>query len=120
MCDRRVRRDFFAQIFSFKGDESDNMVIDSAQTGDIIEVKWSAGYNRTIQMILISPIYSDIGTVNQRLTGWTSKAIYDDGSAQSSKVPYNITYELKWLKLCERQGNLKMISEAHVKDEANK
>ena len=80
-----------------------------------MEIKWSAGYNRTIQMILINPIYSDIGTVNQRLAGWTSKAIYDDGSAQSSKVPYNITYELKWLKLCERQGNLKIIStsEAH-------
>ena len=29
-------------------------------------------------------------------------------------------YDMKWLKSCERQGNLKIISEAQVKDAANK
>ena len=95
-------------------------MIDAVQAGDIIEVKWSAGYDRTIQMILINPVYSDIGTINQKLKGWTGQTIYDNGSAQQNKVPYNVTYEIRWLHMCERQGNLKIISEAQVKDAANK
>jgi hypothetical protein len=86
------------------------MIIDGARAGDIIEINWSVRYERTIQMILINPIYSKIGTVNQRLNGWRGKTIYDNGKIQANKVPYTVAYELKWLKLCERQGNLKIIS----------
>lgn len=83
------------------------MIADGVQTGDIIEISWSIRYKRAIQMILINPIYSNIGTINQKLNGWTGKVIYDNAS---NKVPYTLTYELEWLKTCERAGNLKIIS----------
>ncbi len=91
------------------------MMIDALQAGDIIEMNWYAGSYRTIQMILINPVYSDIGTVNQKMKGWSGQTIYDSGSAQQNKVPYNATYEIRWLHMCERQGNLKVISPLSVK-----
>ena len=99
------------------------MLIDGVTTGTMIEIGWRQrrkGYRgsimRKVQLILISPIHSNLGTVQQRLAGWNCHVIYD--SCETRKlIPYNRQYEIKWLKLCESQGNLKIISQASVKDE---
>ena len=100
------------------------MLIDGVRTGTMIEIKWMQGSlfnptsDRVIQMVLLNPVLANIGTMDQRLAGWNCHIIYDSHSR--TEIPSNKYYEVKWLKLCERQGNLRIISEAHIKDEANK
>ena len=72
-------------------------------------------------MVLLNPVLANIGTMEQRLAGWNCQVFYDSyQGARTTEVPYNKHYEIKWLKLCERQGNLQIISQAQLKDETNK
>jgi len=102
------------------------MKIDAVNSGTMIEIGWQQrmlGYRgsslRTVKMVLLNPVLSNIGTINQRLAGWNCQVIYDSHEKRK-EIPYNKYYEVKWLKLCERQGNFKIISQAHMKDETNK
>ena len=102
------------------------MKIDSINSGTMIEIGWPhriTGYRgsgmRTIQMIMLAPILSDIGTINERLAGRKCQIIYDSHEKRK-EIPYDKYYEIRWLKLCERQGNLKIISQTQVKNETNK
>ena len=103
------------------------MIADGLKTGDLIELRWRQRYlnqdssERTMKMVLLNPVLSNIGTINQRLSGWNCQVFYDSyQGSRRTEVPYNKHYEIKWLKLCERQGNLQIISQAQLKDEANK
>lgn len=102
------------------------MKIDAVNSGTMIQIGWTQrmiGYRgasmRTVQMIMVAPVLSNIGTINERLAGWNCQIIYDSHE-ERKEIPYNKYYEIQWLKLCERQGNLKIISQAHMKDETNK
>ena len=92
---------------------------DGLQTGDILELKWrqrslyDETSDRTLRMILTAPLLKNIGTMQQRIEGWRCHIMYD--SHGRKKIPHDKYYDMKWLKSCERQGNLKIISanEAH-------
>jgi len=99
-------------------------MIDGFQTGDMVEIKWrqrslyDGTEDRTVKMILLNPILTNIGTMQQRTEGWKCHVVYDSHEKRK-KVNHNKYYEIKWLKMCERQGNLKIISESDT-HEANK
>ena len=102
------------------------MKIDAVNSGTMIQIGWTQrmiGYRgasmRTVQLIMLAPVLSNIGTINERLAGWDCQVIYDSHEKRK-EIPYTKHYEIKWLKLCERQGNFKIISPAQVKDEASK
>lgn len=112
---------------------SDKLKTDALKSGDLIEVRWRQPSMslvnpekeksfRKVKMILLNPALANIGTMDQRLAGWNCQVFYDSHYKRgiTKAVPYNKHYEIKWLKLCERQGNLKIISQAQLKDEANK
>ena len=89
------------------------------RTGTMIEIKWNqrslfnATEERTVHAILISPIHANVGTEQERLSGWKCNIVYDS-HPKRKKTPYSTYYEIKWLKMCERQGKLKIISEANA------
>lgn len=103
------------------------MIADGLRIGELIELRWQQRHlskettDRVLKMVLLNPVLANIGTMEQRLAGWNCQVLYDSHQRGIRKgVPYNKHYEIKWLKLCERQGNLKIISQAQLKDEANK
>jgi hypothetical protein len=91
------------------------MMIDGFQTGDMVEMKWKQRSlseetcDRTLHMILTAPLLTDIGTMQQRIEGWKCHVVYDSHH-RGGKIPQDKYYDMKWLKSCERQGNLKIIS----------
>ena len=91
------------------------MMIDGFQTGDMVEMKWKQRSlreetsNRTLHMILTAPLLTNIGTMEQRIAGWKCHVVYDSHD-RKGKIPHDKYYDMKWLKSCERQGNLKIIS----------
>ena len=100
------------------------MIADGLKTGDLIELKWKQRdlYDETtdryLHLVLLNPVLANIGTIDQRLAGWNCQVFYDSHHRSKREVPYNKHYEIKWFKLCERQGNLKIISQAQLNDEA--
>ncbi len=103
------------------------MITDGLKTGDLIEMTWrqrslcaKPRADRYLKMVLLNPVLTYIGTMNQRLPGWTCHVFYDPLHRRKGVLPYSKHYEINWLKACERQGNLKIISKAQLKDEANK
>tara|TARA_B100002019_G_C20707761_1_gene328736 strand:- start:147 stop:458 length:312 start_codon:yes stop_codon:yes gene_type:complete len=103
------------------------MIADGLRIGELIELRWRQRYlnqdssERVLKMVLLNPVLANIGTMEQRLAGWNCQVLYDSyQAATKTDVPYNKHYEIKWLKLCERQGNLKIISQAQLKDETGK
>ncbi len=96
------------------------MLIDAVTSGTIIKVRWNQRslYDetqlRTVHAILLNPILTNVGTMQQRTTGWKCKIVYDSHAGRK-KTPYSTYYEIKWLKMCERQKNLKIVSQASVK-----
>lgn len=102
------------------------MIADGLKSGDLIEMKWrqrslhEETTVRVIKMVLLNPVLANIGTIDQRLAGWNCHIFHDTHHRTNRTLPYNKHYEIKWLKTCERQGNLQIISQAQLKDEANK
>ena len=100
------------------------MITDNLKTGDLIEMKWrqrslnDESADRYLKMVLLNPVLTNIGTVNQRLVGWNCHIFYDTHHKRKGVLPYSKRYELNWLKTGERQGNLKIISQAQLNDEA--
>lgn len=92
------------------------MIADSLKTGDLIELKWRQrslhddSADRYLKMVLLNPILTNIGTMDQRLAGWNCHVFYDTHHRRKGVLPYSKHYEIKWLKACERQGNLRIIS----------
>lgn len=97
--------------------------------GDMIEVAWEYSNprglfkpTRTIRMILLDPIYekeSRYPLLDPHLRrqdamdikSWRVKVIYDTHpSDPKTSLPYNNTYQVKWLDSIERQNKLKIIS----------
>ena len=106
------------------------MITDSLQSGDIVELKWlqpstyETTTTRTVRVILTVPNYMneysfETFEISSTIRSWNCQSIYDSHEKRK-EIPYNKYYEVKWLKLCERQGNIKIISQAHLKDETNK
>ena len=99
------------------------MMIDGFQTGDMVEMKWKQrslyeGTNdRILHMILTAPLLTNIGTMQQRIEGWKCHVVYDSHEKRK-KIPHDKYYDMKWLRMCERQGNLKMISEWHHREDS--
>ena len=108
------------------GVESDKMKADGLRTGEIIEIKWrqrslhEETTDRTVKMVLLNPVLANIGTMDQRLSGGNCQVFHDTHHRANREIPYTKHYEIKWLKMCESQGNLQIISRAQLKDEANK
>jgi hypothetical protein len=100
------------------------VITDNLKTGDLIEMKWrqrslnDESADRYLKMVLLNPVLTNIGTVNQRLVGWNCHIFYDTHHKRKGVLPYSKHYEINWLKTCERQGNLKIISQAQLNDEA--
>ncbi len=95
------------------------MMTDGFQTGDMVEMKWKqrSSYehegtcDRTLHLILTSPLLTSIGTMQQKIAGWKCHVTYDSHD-RKGKLPQDKYYSMKWLKSCERQGNLRIISES--------
>jgi hypothetical protein len=102
------------------------MLIDSVNSGTMLEIKWrqrslyDGTDDRTVQMILLNPVLtkSDL-VVGERISGWNCHIIYDSHS-RGREMPYNKPYEIKWFKMCEREGNLRIILKSYVREKANK
>ena len=98
-------------------------MIDGFQTGDMVEMKWKQRSlreetcNRTLHMILTAPLLTNIGTMEQRIAGWKCHVVYDSHDRRG-RIPHNKYYDMKWFKSCERQGNLKIISEWHDREDS--
>ena len=98
-------------------------IADNLKTGDLIEMKWrqrslnGESADRYLKMVLLNPVLTNIGTVNQRLSGWNCYVFYDTHHKGKKELPYSRHYELNWLKACDMQGKLKLISQAQLKDE---
>ena len=84
----------------------------------MLELGWRvkrAGYRgldiRKIKLILISPvIYS------HKVQGWNCHITHDPYGARG-EIPYTTYYKIDFLRHCENQSNLKIISEAQIKNE---
>ena len=91
------------------------MIADGFQTGDMVEMKWKQRSlheetcNRTLHIILTAPLLGNVGTIGQKITGWKCQVVYDSHEKRK-EIPHDKYYDMKWLKSCERQGNLKIIS----------
>ena len=91
------------------------MMVDGFKTGDMVEMKWKQRSlyeetcNRTLHVILTAPLLGNIGTIGQKITGWKCQVVYDSHEKRK-EIPHDKYYDMKWLKSCERQGNLKIIS----------
>jgi hypothetical protein len=97
------------------------MMIDAVNSGTMLEIKWrqrslyEGTEDRTVKVILLNPILTNIGTMQQRTEGWKCHVVYDSHEKRK-EVPHNKYYEIKWLKMCERQGNLKIISASDTRE----
>ena len=102
------------------------MKTDGLRTGEIIEIKWrqrslhEETTVRTVKMVLLNPVLAKVETIYQTLAGWNCQVFYDTHHRTNRVIPYTKHYEIRWLKMCESQGNLQIISRAQLKDEANK
>lgn len=103
------------------------MITDSLQSGDIVELKWlqpstyETTTTRTVRVILTVPKLDPmlIGTIRSKIVRWECQVIFDSHNRRSA-IPYKKPYDVNWLKQCEKQNNLKIISEARLYDKSNK
>ncbi len=100
-------------------------MIDGLQTGDMVEMKWkqkslheeTSASDRVLHIILTAPLLTNIGTIQQKINGWKCHVVYDSHEKRK-EIPHDKYYDMKWLRMCERQGNLKMISEWHHREDS--